>query len=159
MKKRTLSQAIMATTMVITTITRPVEAALTLGSTQGYEASLSGSLPVFLVISEHDATPTTQAEQAARIQSGFNPASLNLHIKAPAVDGLTVSAHLQYNSHLQGAGQQNSGLLESRIAEIHIDGAFHKITPALTVVAEIQQYRSQAQADYQAYIMGIQFDF
>jgi predicted porin len=35
----------------------------------------------------------------------------------------------------------------------------HKVTPAFTVVGELQDYRSDAQAAYNAYIVGAQFDF
>ncbi len=104
------------------------DAAVVLGSAQGYEASVSGSIPVFLVISDHDGVAGASGEQAARIQSGFNPANVTVHVKAPTTDGLTVSAHVQYDTHLQGAGQQDSGLLESRVAEIQVDGAFGTVS-------------------------------
>jgi len=63
-----------------------------------------------------------------------------------------------------GEGQQDAtvtpvGVARAITNQLAMLFVHHKITPALTVVAEIQQYRSQAQADYQAYIMGIQFDF
>jgi hypothetical protein len=99
-----------------------------LGSAQGYEASVSGSIPVFMVISDHEGAPGQSGEQAARIQSGFNPANLTFHVKAPTSDGLTVSAHVQYDTHLQGAGEQNSGLFESRVAEIQVDGTFGTVS-------------------------------
>jgi predicted porin len=35
----------------------------------------------------------------------------------------------------------------------------HQLTPALTVMGEIQDYRSDAQANYNAYVVGAQFDF
>ena len=68
-------------------------AAVVLGTVQGYEASVSGSIPVFLVLSDHDAFAANSGEKAARIQSGFNPANVTFHVKAPTTDGLTVSAH------------------------------------------------------------------
>ena len=103
-------------------------AAVVLGTVQGYEASVSGSIPVFLVLSDHDAFAANSGEQAARIQSGFNPANVTFHVKAPTTDGLTISAHVQYDTHLQGSGTQNSGLLESRVAEIQLDGAFGSVS-------------------------------
>lgn len=107
----------------------PVYAAVTLGSTQGYEASVSGSIPVFLVLSSHDSPKggAADGEDAARIQSGFNPANLTFHVKAPTSEGLTVSAHVQYDTHLQGH-TQDSGLFESRVAEIQVDGSFGTVS-------------------------------
>lgn len=103
-------------------------AGVMLGSSHGYEASLSGAIPVFLVLSNHDSTAVSSGESASRIQSGFNPANITFHVKAPPSDGITVSAHVQYNTHLQGAGQQNSGAFESRIAEIVLDGDFGSVS-------------------------------
>jgi predicted porin len=109
-------------------VMQSANAAVILGTAQGYEASMSGSLPVFLVVSDHDAKAGSRGEQAVRIQSGFNPANITLHVKAPTTEGLTVSAHVQYDTHLQGSGTQNSGLLESRVAEIQIDGDFGSVS-------------------------------
>ncbi len=103
-------------------------AAVMLGSSQGYEASLSGAIPVFLVLSQHDSFAGNSNESAARIQSGFNPANITFHVKAPTSNGLTVSAHVQYDTHLQGSGQQNSGAFESRVAEIVVDGDFGSVS-------------------------------
>lgn len=105
-------------------------AAITLGSTQGYEASVSGSIPVFLVLSSHDSPKgsSTDGEDAARIQSGFNPANVTFHVKAPTTEGISVSAHVQYNTHLQGKGTQDSGLFESRVAEIQVGGSFGTVS-------------------------------
>jgi hypothetical protein len=119
---------VIATMTLITGWVAPVSAAVMLGSAQGYEASISGSLPVFLVLSDHDGATGSDGEQAARIQSGFNPANVTFHVKAPTVDGLTVSAHVQYDTHLQGSGEQNSGLLESRVAEIQLQGDFGTVS-------------------------------
>jgi hypothetical protein len=91
----------------------------------GWETSISGSIPVFVVSSDHD-----NSEKAVRVQSGFNPANLNFHIAAPKLEsGLTVSGHFQIDTHLQGSrGQQNGGLFESRVANIQIAGDFGKFT-------------------------------
>ena len=94
-------------------------AGITLASDSGWTASLSGSLPIFLVVSD-----TEDGEKASRIMSGFNPANLTFGVSAPESNGLTVSAHVQIDTHLQGSGVQNSGLFESRVAEIQIDGSF-----------------------------------
>jgi len=109
-------------------VMQSANAAVVLGTAQGYEAIMSGSLPVFLVVSDHDAKAGSSGEQAARIQSGFNPANITLHVKAPTTEGLTISAHVQYDTHLQGSGTENSGLLESRVAEIQIDGDFGSVS-------------------------------
>lgn len=116
--------------LLSTTLISIAQAAVTLGSAQGYEASVSGSIPVFLVLSSHDDAKGTvnTGEDAARIQSGFNPANLTFHVKAPTTEGLTVSAHVQYDTHLQGAGAQDSGLFESRVAEIQVQGDFGTVS-------------------------------
>jgi len=85
----------------------------------GWDANISGSIPVFLVLSD-----TKDGEQASRIMSGFNPASLTFGVTMPEENGLVVSTKFQINNHLQGSQVQNSGLFESRIAEIQIDGDF-----------------------------------
>ncbi len=127
MKKRILTNTIHSIALT-TGLLSSAHAAVTLGSSQGYEASLSGAIPVFLVLSNHDSFAGNSGENAARIQSGFNPANITFHVKAPTSDGLTVSAHIQYNTHLQGSGQQNSGAFESRVAEIVVDGDFGSVS-------------------------------
>lgn len=82
----------------------------------GWDANISGSLPVFFVLSD-----TKDGEQASRIMSGFNPASLTFGVTMPEENGLVVSSKFQINNHLQGSQVQNSGLFESRIAEIQIE--------------------------------------
>ena len=53
MKK--LTTLYLAMTIISTIgLTQAVHAAVVLGTVQGYEASVSGSIPVFLVLSEHD---------------------------------------------------------------------------------------------------------
>jgi hypothetical protein len=37
--------------------------------------------------------------------------------------------------------------------------AHHKLTPALTLMGEVQDYHSDAQANYKAYVLGAQFNF
>ena len=81
-----------------------------------------GSFPVFFTFSDTDG-----GEQGSRIMSGFNPASLNLSSYAPTQNGIDISATLQITSHLQGSQVQNSGLFESRVADIQINGDFGQI--------------------------------
>lgn len=100
-------------------------AKVTLTSDSGWETSISGSLPVFAVASDHD-----DSESAFRVQSGFKPANLNFHVVAPKTNsGLTVSGHFQINTHLNAPnGVQNGGLFESRVANIQVSGDFGTIT-------------------------------
>lgn len=101
-------------------IASPAIAGVDLVSQSGWETSISGSLPVFLVASDHD-----DSEKAFRVQSGFNPANINFHVVAPKSNsGVTVSGHFQVDTHLQGSGTQNSGLFESRVANIQLSGDF-----------------------------------
>lgn len=96
-----------------------------LGAPGDWEASISGSLPVFAVASDHD-----DSESAFRVQSGFNPANINFHVVAPKTDsGLTISGHFQIDTHLNAPnGVQNGGLFESRIANIKVAGDFGTVT-------------------------------
>lgn len=89
---------------------------------QGWNANLSGSFPVFFVYSN-----TKDGEQASRIMSGFNPANMTLNVTAPEEEGIVVSGTLQINNHLQGSQVQNSGLFESRVADIQVEGGFGKL--------------------------------
>jgi hypothetical protein len=89
---------------------------------EGWDANISGSFPVFLVFSD-----TEDGEQASRIMSGFNPANMTLKVTAPEEEGLVVSGTLQINNHLQGSQVQNSGLFESRIADVQVDGDFGRL--------------------------------
>lgn len=98
--------------------TPAANAGITLASESGWNASLSGSLPVFMVLSDFDRG---DKEKTARVMSGFNPANLTFFVSAPELNEVTVSARVQINTHLQGSQTQNSGLFESRIAEIQID--------------------------------------
>lgn len=121
-KKTTkLSSAII---LALTTVSS-VNATVVIESDTDWETSISGSIPVFVVSSDHD-----NDETGVRVQSGFNPANLNFHVAAPKLDsGLTVSGHFQIDTHLQGSrGQQNSGTFESRVANIQIAGDFGTIT-------------------------------
>ena len=86
-----------------------------------WKASLSGSLPIFMVISDFDKGAE---EKATRIMSGFNPVNLTFHVSAPEFNGITVSSHVQIDTHLQGSQTQNSGTFESRVAEVKISGDF-----------------------------------
>jgi hypothetical protein len=111
--------------MVTITIANPVNATVVIESDTGWETSISGSIPVFVVNSDHE-----NDEKAFRVQSGFNPANLNFHVAAPKLDnGLTISGHFQIDTHLQGSrGKQNSGAFESRVANIQIAGSFGTLT-------------------------------
>lgn len=94
-------------------------------SDSGWSTSISGSLPVFAVASDHEGS-----ESAFRVQSGFNPANINFHIIAPTTEsGLTISGHIQVDSHLNAPnGLQNGGMFESRVANIQILGDFGIVT-------------------------------
>lgn len=96
-----------------------------LESDNGWETSISGAIPIFVVASDHD-----DSEQAFRVQSGFNPANINFHVVAPKTDsGLTISGHFQVDTHLNAPnGVQNGGLFESRVANIKVSGDFGTIT-------------------------------
>ncbi|MEJ2416227.1 MAG: porin [Exilibacterium sp.] len=108
---------------VISCLAGSANASVNLMSTdEGWEANLSGAVPVFLVVSDFES-----GEDSSRIQSGFNPASLTIGVKAPSSDGLRVSGQVQIDTHLQGAQTQNSGLFESRIYEIQVDGDFGSV--------------------------------
>ena len=104
-------------------LANPAIAGVDLVNTNDWETSISGSLPVFLVASDHD-----NSEKAFRVQSGFNPTNINFHVVAPTGDsGITISGHFQVDTHLQGSGAQNSGLFESRVANIKLSGDFGTI--------------------------------
>lgn len=81
-----------------------------------------GSFPVFFTYSDTD-----NGEASSQIMSGFNPANMTITSTAPTQDGLDISATLQVTSHLQGSKEQNSGLFESRVAEITIKGDFGQL--------------------------------
>lgn len=83
----------------------------------GWQVGLGVSYPVFATLVDGSD------ENSFRIMSGFNPANFTLTTQAPAHDGLQVSSTVQINQHLQG-NSQNSGLLESRVAQIHLKGDF-----------------------------------
>lgn len=106
-------------------ISSNASAKVDLVSSGGWEASLSGSIPIFAVASDHD-----DSERAFRVQSGFNPANINFHVVAPKTDsGLTISGHFQIDTHLNAPrGVQNGGLFESRVANIQVSGDFGTIT-------------------------------
>lgn len=90
-----------------------------------WSATLNGSFPVFFVASNAENYSSNGDDQlATRIMSGFNPANITAILKAPNQNGIDVSGVFQINNHLQGAGIQNDGLFESRIAEIIISGNF-----------------------------------
>ncbi|KGK01041.1 porin [Thalassotalea sp. ND16A] len=114
----------MALALATITMSTSATAAVVIESESGWETSMSGSIPVFVVSSDHDGE-----ESGVRVQSGFNPANLNFHVAAPKLaNGLTVSGHFQIDTHLQGSrGQQNGGQFESRVANIKIAGDFGSV--------------------------------
>jgi hypothetical protein len=114
-----------AISVAMLTLSANAAATVELVSKDGWEASLSGSIPVFAVASEHD-----DSENAFRVQSGFNPANLNFHVVAPKTSsGLTISGHFQIDTHLNAPrGLQNDGLFESRVANIKVSGDFGTFT-------------------------------
>jgi hypothetical protein len=96
-----------------------------IASNSGWETSINGSIPVFVISSDHD-----NSESAFRVGSGFNPANINFNVAAPTTaNGLTVSGHFQVDTHLNAPnGVQNGGAFESRVAKIQIAGNFGTIT-------------------------------
>jgi hypothetical protein len=93
-------------------------------SNSGWETSINGSIPVFVISSDHE-----NSESAFRVGSGFNPANINFNVAAPTINGLTVSGHFQVDTHLNApSGVQNGGAFESRVAKIQIAGDFGTLT-------------------------------
>src|SRR6056297_3996007 len=87
--------------------------------------NVTGQLPVFLVVSNHEGYSLNGKDQfATRVMSGFNPGSINFNIVTPEVNGLTVEGFFQINHHLHGPSVQNAGLFEGRVAEIRVSGNF-----------------------------------
>lgn len=92
---------------------------------EGWDFSVTGQLPVFLVASNHEGYSSGGEDQfATRVMSGFNPGGVNFNITAPEMNGITVKGIFQINHHLQGASVQNAGLFEGRVADIQISGDF-----------------------------------
>jgi len=90
--------------------------------------NVTGQLPVFLVLSNHEGYSSNGKDQfATRVMSGFNPGSINFNIVTPEVNGLTVEGFFQINHHLHGPSVQNAGLFEGRIADIIVSGNFGSI--------------------------------
>src|SRR6056297_3623176 len=90
--------------------------------------NVTGQLPVFLVVSNHEGYSLNGKDQfATRVMSGFNPGSINFNIVTPEVNGLTVEGFFQINHHLHGPSVQNAGLFEGRIADIIVSGNFGSI--------------------------------
>src|SRR6056297_1091444 len=90
--------------------------------------NVTGQLPVFLVVSNHEGYSLNGKDQfATRVMSGFNPGSINFNIVTPEVNGLTVEGFFQINHHLHGPSVQNAGLFEGKVAEIRVSGNFGSI--------------------------------
>ncbi len=109
----------------------PASAEFSFEADNGWKLGINGHIPVFAILSDND----NLEEDAFRITTGFNPATLQTNVYAPTQHGLDVSGHFQLNSHLSGAdGVQNSGFgrqgfgrvsgVESRVAEIAVAGDF-----------------------------------
>jgi hypothetical protein len=107
MKKSTLILAICAFTISCSV------------NAENWNHEINGSFPVFFTYSDADG-----GEQGMRIMSGFNPANITVTSFAPKQGDLDIRSVLQITSHLQGSQIQNSGLFESRVAEIQIKGRF-----------------------------------
>lgn len=125
-KKTKINKLTAAITLGMATIgmLSAANANVVIESNSGWETSINGSIPVFVISSDHD-----NSESALRVGSGFNPANLNFNVSAPTINGLTVSGHFQIDTHLNAPkGVQNGGLFESRIAKIQIGGDFGTIT-------------------------------
>ncbi|HKK25177.1 MAG TPA: hypothetical protein VJ941_06085, partial [Gracilimonas sp.] len=72
--------------------------------------TVTGQLPVFIVVSEHENFNSDGSDQfATRVMSGFNPANISFTIDAPEMNGLKVKGIFQINHHLQGPSIQNEG--------------------------------------------------
>jgi len=114
-----------AMTLILLGLTPNAEAAVVINSEGGWEASITGSLPVFMVMSDGDSpAPGVSGEDGTRIQSGFNPANLTFHVAAPSANGFQVSAHVQFDTHLNGNSQNDNSQFESRVAEIQVQGRY-----------------------------------
>ena len=117
-----------ATCLLVGLASSSANANVTLLDKDDWKVDISGRIPVFAVVVDEDApVGGGSGELGFRIQSGFNPANITFHVQAPTHNGMTVSGHMQIDTHLQG-NTQNSGLFEGRIAEIHVDsnaGSFH----------------------------------
>ena len=108
---------------------RPLLALLTLSSllanislAENWQHEVHGSFPVFFTFSD-----TQGGEQGMRIMSGFNPANITVVSQGPTKNGVDISTIMQVTSHLQGSQVQNSGLFESRVADIQISGDFGQL--------------------------------
>lgn len=80
-----------------------------------WDHEISGSFPIFFTYINED-----NGEQAMRVMSGFNPANVTISSMSPKDSDYQVKATLQITHHLQGAKVQNSGLFESRVADVQI---------------------------------------
>lgn len=120
-----------AIALLATGFAAPAAAEFTFEADNSWKLGINGHIPVFAVLSDND----NLEEDAFRITTGFNPATLQTNVYAPTQFGLDVSGHFQLNSHLSGAeGVQNSGFgrqgfgresgVESRVAEIAVAGDF-----------------------------------
>lgn len=98
---------------------------ISLDTDNGWKLGVTGDFPVFLVSANSENYSSNGDDQfSSRIMSGFNPANITFTASAPLQNGIKVSGKFQIDNHLQGAGIQNDGLFESRIADISISGDF-----------------------------------
>lgn len=125
-KKTKVNKLTAAVALGLTTIgmLSSANANVVIASDSGWETSINGSIPVFVIASDHD-----NSESAFRVASGFNPANINFNVAAPTTaNGLTISGHFQVDTHLNGPGVQNNSFFESRVAKIQIAGDFGTFT-------------------------------
>tara|TARA_R110002072_G_scaffold144930_3_gene291063 strand:+ start:4751 stop:5908 length:1158 start_codon:yes stop_codon:yes gene_type:complete len=117
--------------LLATAMSHSVMADISIDTADGWKFGVNGHVPVFAILHDSDALD----EDAFRITTGFNPATVQFNVDAPTQNGLDVSANFQLNSHFAGAdGVQNSGFgrqgygrvsgVESRVAEVTIKGDF-----------------------------------
>lgn len=106
----------------------PAFAQLSFETEQDWKLDVTGQLPVFVNLSNHDSFNSDDSDQfSTRVMSGFNPGNITFNISAPDVGGVSVKGIFQINHHLHGPSVQNSGLFEGRIADIEISGDFGMI--------------------------------
>lgn len=124
-----------ALSLMASGIASPAIAGASFETDGGWTFGANGHVPVFALATDDDSIE----EDAFRITTGFNPATLQFNVSAPTQNGLDVSAHFQLNNHFAGAdGVQNSGFgregfgrvsgVESRVSKINVAGDFGTLT-------------------------------
>lgn len=112
---------------------RPVSAEIQVGEYEGWKVGVSGSLSAFAVSTQWDDCDTCTAvggfpgtpESTFRIQSGYFPAQLFFHIRAPEVEGVDVSAHFGTAAMVQGNKSRTGGNgIQYRVADLQFAGSY-----------------------------------